>query len=130
MASTEELAQLIQETVRAVMAGMSGTGPQGASQANGQFRRVLEPKGVARVDSFNGKESQWREWAFQLRVAIKAMDGAAADIMSRVEHDDNAHELAALELEFANKDIAKLSGELYDILCLCIKGEPLVLVQG
>ena len=135
MASAEELAQLIQETVRAVIAGMQGAGLQGASQpaANGNYgqnRRVLELKGVSRVDSFSGKESQWREWSFQLRVAVKAMEGVAAEIMSRVEQDDTAHDLAALELEFASKDITKLSGELYDILCLCLKGDPLVLVQG
>ena len=135
MASAEELAQLVQETVRAVIAGMQGAGLQGANQpaANGsygQYRRILEPKGVSRVESFSGKDSQWREWACQLRVSVKAMEGVAAEIMSRVEQDDSARDLTALELEFASKDITKLAGELYDILCLCVKGEPLVLVQG
>ena len=92
MASPEELAQLIENTVRAVLAGLNGGTSH--SQANGGWgRRVLEAKGVSRVDTFQGKETQWKEWAFQFRVAIKAMESRAAEIMAKVETQEDARVL-------------------------------------
>ena len=55
MASAEELRQLIQETVRAVMAGMQGSGQATSGSGGNQTRRTLDPKGVTRVDSFCGR---------------------------------------------------------------------------
>ena len=130
MASAEELRQLIQETVRAVVAGMQGSGQQATGGNGGTTKRTLEPKGVSRVDSFGGKEGQWREWSFQLRVAVKAMDTMSGEVMGRVEQDDTAHDLTALELEFPNSNVTRVAGELFDILCLSLKGDPLILVQG
>ena len=69
MASAEELAKLIESTVRAVLSGIQGNG--GSVTGNAGKKRILDPKGMSRVDTFSGKESQWREWAFQLRVGHK-----------------------------------------------------------
>ena len=126
MATAEEIAQLIGRTVQAVLAGIQGTS-LGGSKSN---RRVLDAKGVARVESFGGKEAQWKEWAFQFRVAIKAMEGTVAEIMSKVETDEDGHKLEDLELEHSSLEVTKAAGELYDLLCLCLRGDPLVLVQG
>ena len=63
MASPEELAQLIEQTVRAVLAGMQGAPPAPANgMPGGHNRRTMEAKGVSRVDAFAGKDSQWKEW--------------------------------------------------------------------
>ena len=128
MTSPEEIAKLIETTVRADLSGIQGNG--GSLNGNSVKKRILDPKGMSRVDTFSGKDSQWREWAFQLRVAIKAMDAEVADIMSRCEADEAAHKLEDLELEFESLSVTKVAGELYDILCLCLTGDPLILVQG
>ena len=128
MASAEELAKLIESTVRAILSGIQGTG--GSIGGNPGNRRILDPRGVSRVDAFTGKESQWREWAFQLRVAIKAMASEAAEIMGRCEVSEGARKLEDLELEFENLAVTKVAGELYDLLCLCLKGDALILAQG
>ena len=126
MATADEIAQLIERTVKAVLAGIQGN-PFSGNKGN---KRVLDAKGVARVESFGGKEAQWKEWAFQFRVAIKAMEGTVAEIMAKVELDENGHKLDDLELEHSQLEVAKAAGELYDLLCLCLRGDPLVLVQG
>ena len=128
MASAEELAKLIESTVRAVLSGLQGIG--GSVGGNPGNRRILDPKGVSRVDAFSGKESQWREWAFQLRVAIKAMSSEAAEIMARTEVSEDARKLEDLKLDFESLAVTKVAGELYDLLCLCLRGDPLILVQG
>ena len=89
MTSPEDLARLIEQTVRAVLAGVQGAPQQTAGgYSGGVNRRLLEAKGVSRVDTFTGKESQWKEWSFQFRVAIKAMDSRVSDIMSKCEGDE------------------------------------------
>ena len=126
MAAAEEIAQLIERTVQAVLAGIQGSA-LGSSKGN---RRVLDAKGVARVESSGGKEAQWKEWAFQFKVAIKAMEGTVAEIMSKVEVEEDGHKLEELELEHGNLEVTKAAGKLFDLLCLCLRGDPLVLVQG
>ena len=127
MASAEELAQLIEKTVKAVIEGLQGNPFSGNRGGN---RRILEAKGVSRVDTFGGKDAHWREWAFQFKVAIKAIDNSVAEILAKVEVEEEAHKLEDLELEFGNLEVEKAAGELYDLLCLCLKGDPLALVQG
>ena len=126
MATANEIAQLIERTVKAVLSGIQGN-PFSGNKGNW---RVLDAKGVARVEPFGGKETQWKEWAFQFRVAIKAMEGTVAEIMSKVEVDEDGHKLEDLELEHSNLEVTKAAGELYDLLCLCLRGDPLALVQG
>ena len=58
------------------------------------------------------------------------MEGKAAEIMAKVETEEEGYKLEDLELEFASVDVTKLAGELFDLLCLCVKGDPLILVQG
>ena len=50
--------------------------------------------------------------------------------MARAEVSEDAHKLEDLELEFESLAVTKLARELYDLLCLCLKGDPLILVQG
>ena len=132
--SPDEIRTLIETTVRAVMTGMQGangggTQGQGATTSS-HSRRTLDPKGVTRVDTFGGKENQWREWSFQFKVAIKAMEGKVAEILTKAEIEEERYKLEDLELEFTTLDVTKIAGELFDLLCLCLKGDPLILVQG
>ena len=85
---------------------------------------------MSRVDAYTGKDGSWREWSFQFRVAVKAMEASTAEILGKVEQDDKAHDITDLELEYSELDIKNIAGELYDVLCLCLKGDPLVLVQS
>ena len=50
--------------------------------------------------------------------------------MARTEVSEDARELEDLELEFESLAVTKVAGELYDLLCLCLKGDPLILIQG
>ena len=50
--------------------------------------------------------------------------------MARAEVSEDAHKLEDLELEFESLAVTKVAGELYDLLCLCLKGDSLILVQG
>ena len=110
----EELQAFLEAAVKAAFAGFQGN-PVSAGNGGGG-RRQLGAKGVTRVETFTGKENMWREWAFQFRVATKAMNDDVANIMTRTEGDDTAHDLTALELEFDKLDVAEAAGELYDLL--------------
>ena len=122
MASAEELAALIENTVRAVLAGLQGQCSTAGTAHSPGNKRILDAKGRSRVETFNGKEGQWREWAFQFRVAIKAMDSWVAEIMTKEEGKETNSTIEDLELEYGNLDVSKVAGELYDLLCLRVRG--------
>lgn len=130
----EELQALVEASVKAVLAGMQGQGQGEGGLANGNGgkgnRRLLDPKGVSCVDTLQGKEGPWREWAVQFKVANEAMGSEVVELVGRVGADEDAHGLGTLELEFFTLDVTRAAGELYDQLCLCLKGDPLILVQG
>ena len=106
MASAEEIALLIERTVQAVLSGLQST----ALAGNRGGRRILDAKGMSRVETFGGNEAQWREWAFQSRVAIKAMHNDVAGIMAKVEVEEDGHKLEDLELEFCILRSLRLQG--------------------
>ena len=54
MTTAEELAQLMDKTVKAVIEGLQGN-PLGGNK--GGNKRLLEAKGVSRVDTFTGKDA-------------------------------------------------------------------------
>ena len=67
MASPGELAQLIEHTVRAVLAGMQGAPPAPANGTPGGHNlRTLEAKGVSRVDASQAKTISGRNGHFNL----------------------------------------------------------------
>ena len=90
----EEIAALVEaavsKAVGTVLIGLQSTGAAFGS-TNRIDKRVLEPKGVSRVDAYVGKEGTWREWSFQFRVAIKSMQTKVAEVLTKVESDDKAH---------------------------------------
>ena len=53
------------------------------------------------------------------------MHNEVAGIMAKVEVEEEGHKLEDLELEFGNLEVTKAAGELYDLLCLCLKGDHL-----
>ena len=75
----DEISQLVEAAVSgAVGAVLQATGGTLGGASKNKNKRVLEPKGVSRLDAYTGKDGTWREWSFQFRVAIKAMEASTA----------------------------------------------------
>ena len=94
--TAEEIAQLVESAVSravsAVLTGLQASSTTVGGTPKSSTRRTLESKGVSRVDTFTGKDGSWREWSFQFRVAIKAMEASTAEILSKTEPDEKAHD--------------------------------------
>ena len=84
--------------------------------------RRLEEKHFRRVKVFNGKSANWREWAFQVRVALKAADGDAHKALEWTEK-----QVANIESEDVvrehGEEIKQVTGELFDVLCMRTEGK-------
>ena len=46
---------------------------------------MLETKGFARLDKFDGGEDKWKEWMFDFKVAVKAQNEKVERAMRMIE---------------------------------------------
>ena len=95
-------------------------------------RKRMDERHFRRMKNFDGKEADWKEWKFQLRVAVRANSNDVAKVMDWVEVQTGSEiDRQALIEEFNDADyIDQLGRELYDVLCMLLSGEPSLLIQG
>jgi hypothetical protein len=111
----------------AVAAGAGAAAPQRSPEGGGGRRRICE-KSYSKVAKFDGKESGWRQWAFQFRVATTAA------LMEKVQGMKDVANIEDLvlgdEYQGLAEEMTEKATELYDILCLQCEGEALQVVQS
>ena len=107
------------------------------SKGEGKGDRVkLEEKYFRRMDLFEGDRSKFRNWIFDLTVAVGLVDRhlseALTNMMSQVrdEHWDPGLELIPRDTEKSRSMHDKYAGELYGVLCSITGGEAKNLVRG
>ncbi len=95
-------------------------------------RKRMDERHFRRMKTFDGKEADWKEWKFQLRVAVRANSNDVAKVMDWVEVQTGPEiDRQALIEEFHDADyIDQLGRELFDVLCMLLGGEPSLLIQG
>ena len=92
----------------------------------------MDERHFRRMRTFDGgKETDWKEWGFQFRVAVTASNLHVAKVMSWIENQADEASQEDIVLEFKDAEyIDRLGCELYDILCMLLTGEPLLTIQG
>ena len=85
--------------------------------------RRVETKYV-KVDKFGGKLEEFDDWAFQVKRSIRAQDVAAFDLMTHAENE------LQMDREGLGETDSKLSAEIYDVLCSCVKDAAFTIVRG
>ena len=102
-------------------------------QAQGQVRehggrRRLEGKKFARVSKFDGKENEFADYAFQMKLAMKAADKEAFELMEKCAGIKTEIQMEDLQIE--NSEYEQLAVEMYDIIGLSVTGEALTIVRS
>ena len=78
--STDEMAQIVQMVVQAIRAANGGRRAEGKTAT-----RIIWERAYKRVKKFDGNLGEWRQWAFQFRVATKAIDVLTVEALGDVE---------------------------------------------
>ena len=77
-------------------------------------RQRLNPR-YMKLNDFNGSQTDWSDWSFGFKRAIRGADLETFELMERVERATTDFDEANLN-EFAeNGDVSRVSGELYDV---------------
>ena len=131
LAFQQGIAAAVSTAVQQVMQGMQ-TNPPSVPVEQPSNRRKMDERHFRRMKNFDGKEADWKEWKFQLRVAVRANSNDVAKVMDWVEVQTGSEiDRQALIEEFNDADyIDQLGRELCDVLCMLLGGEPSLLIQG
>jgi hypothetical protein len=131
MMNDPAMQQFIRETIHNVIQSTMTAQADAAAAAaagGGDRRRKLDVKNFARVNKFDGKEADFAEYAFQLKLAMNATNKVAHDVMCKSEQ---LKEVVTPDQMFANGvNISELGVEIYDIIGMTVSGEALTIVRG
>ena len=59
------------------------------SKGEERWRRTLDMKDFERIEKFRGGEEEWRSWAWQVKVAIRAQSAGLLDLMTKADEKGN-----------------------------------------
>ena len=79
------------------------------------------------LKDFNGNQSEWSDWAFGFKRAIR---GEIFEIMEKVERANADFEEDELNQFAEHGDVSKISGVLYDLLCTVVNDEAMTVVRS
>ena len=100
-----------------------------AGGVGGGQKLRLNPRWM-KLNDFSGSQSDWNDWAFGFKRAIRGADLEVFDIMERVERANIEFDEDELNQFTENGDVSKISGELYDLLCTVVKDEAMAVVRS
>ena len=123
------IAATVQSTMQAILQAQSTqTAAVHPTDAPEDSRRLLPEKSFSRVSKFNGGESEFADFAFQFRLATKAANGKAYELLEKCVGVKD--EITFASLESTDPQYRKLSIELYDLIGLSVMGEAMTIVRG
>lgn len=98
---------------------------------SGLDRRTLNERQFRRVKTFHGKDSALSEFAFVFKRGVRASSLHCLQILEWSEQQEDLTE-EELELQYSSTDdyLEDVAGQLYDILCMCLEGEPNTIAQA
>ena len=128
--SAANLAELLQRQHEATAELMKDI--IGRTGGTGQSRRSLDERYFRRLLPFEGVNQSWKDWSFQFKAAVKVASKDVAEIIDWIERQqgDVCVDEVILHTHGDEDNMKKLASELYDVLCMLLKGEPLLLLQG
>ena len=92
-------------------------------------KQRLNPRWM-KLNDFNCNQSEWSDWAFGFKRAIRGADLEVFEIMEKVERANSDFEEDELNQFAENGDVSKISGELYELLCTVVKDEAMTVVRS
>ena len=124
----------MQAQLPAMVAAMAPPPTTSPGPSIGLSRKTLDERYFRRIKVYEGKDTEWKEFQFQLKVAVRAASPEVAKLMEHVEKVGDEVDIDDLAMEFVDfknvPDFEKAAGEVYDMLCLLVHGEASLVVQG
>ena len=95
--------------------------------------KIIDPRNF-RTTTFDGESSNWGDWCFAFKRTIRSCSRDAFIVMEYVEKLATEPQEHILGGEGSGgpgaEDVARLSAELYDVLCQAVSGEAMSVVRS
>jgi hypothetical protein len=128
----DDITKIVEIAVRSALATHKPTTPQGAWE-----KGHLDERFFRRVEKFDGSgKSNWREFAFQFKVAVGMVNPKARSMLEEIQKkgkDVNFTEVfgAGDDMEDLQAEhVQKMGAELYAMLSSLVAGEAMTVVRG
>ncbi len=90
MLSAADIQAMIEAAVRGTLQGQAAAVPQQQpaheDRGTGQSGH-LEERHFRRVDKFDGTESKWKEWSFQMKTALVTINPRVRGLLEEIQKD-------------------------------------------
>ncbi len=133
MLSAADIQAMIKATGRGALQGQAAAGPQQppARQERGAGHGGhLDERHFRRIDKFDGAESKWKEWSFQMKTAIGIINPKMRGLLAEIQKDPKEVDLDLMFGNLNDQQVEQMGAELYGLMALMTTGEVLTMVRG
>ena len=131
MLTAADIQAMIEATVRGVMSGQAQAAPPPQPRDDrGDRVGHLDERHFRRIDKFDGVESKWKEWSFQMKTTIGSINPKTRSLLEDIQKDGKDVEWDLILGGFVDDQVTKMGAKIYNLLVLMVTGEALTVVRG
>ena len=90
----------------------------------------MDERHFRRIDKFDGAESKWKEWSFQMKTAIATINPKVRGLLEEIQKDPKEVDWDLMFGTLNDEQVDQMSAELYGLMVLMTTGEALTVVRG
>ena len=119
--SPADLQAMIESAVRGALRAHDEAQSQ---RGNGDTKKGshLDERHFRRMDKFEGVESTWKEWAFQLKTQVGAVNRPTRELLENIQKQGKDPDWDQLFFEQAGAQVQKMGAELYSLMVSLLGG--------
>ena len=126
--SAEQFGQVLAAIQGLVASGTPLAAHGGGGGGGG--RKLLDPRNF-RMPAFTGEQQAWGDWSFAFKRTVRSGSREAyegLDFVEKLTDEPNEEDMASDQVSVA--EVAKISAELYDLLCQNCTGEAMSILRA
>ena len=125
MLTAADIQAMIEATVRGVMSGQAQAAPPPQPRDDrGDRVGHLDERHFRRIDKFDGVESKWKEWSFQMKTAIATVNPKVRALLEEVQKDPKNVDWDLMFGNLNDQQVEQMGAELYGTWVLMTTGKP------
>lgn len=90
----------------------------------------LDERHFRRIETFKGKDAEWKDWIFRFHAALARAEPGIHDILKWVERAHDGVTAEEIDVEFVEEDTSRYAAELFGQLVQLTDAEALTAVKG
>ena len=133
MLSAADIQAMIEATVRGALQGQAAAGPQqppAREECGAGHGGHLDERHFRRIDKFEGAESKWKEWSFQMKTAIGTINPKVRGLLEEIQKDPTEVDWDLMFGNLNDQQVEQMGAEPYGLTVLMTTWEALTVVRG